>query len=123
MPGFIGDFDRLAVANEDFRHVLFTGPHSQLVAMTLRPGESIGEEVHAVDQLFVLVSGGPADVVLDGDRHLLAAHCFVVVPAGVRHDLANAGSQPLRLLTVYAPAQHPDGTVHATKAEAQAAGD
>lgn len=121
MARFIGDFDRLSAANEDFRHVLFTTPRSQLVAMTLQPGEEIGLEVHDEDQIFVLVAGGPAEFVLDGERHLLGQHAFVVVEAGTEHNVTNVGGFPMRLLTVYAPSHHPDGTVHHTKADADAA--
>lgn len=121
MTGFIGDFERLSAANQDYRHVLFTAPHSQLVAMTLQPDEEIGAEVHAEDQLFILVSGGPAEFVLDGERHVLGQHAFVVVTAGTEHNVRNVGGHPLRLLTVYAPAHHPEGTVHGTKADADAA--
>lgn len=121
MPGFIGDFERLANANEDFRQVLFTAPNSQLVAMTLQPGDEIGREVHTEDQLFVFVSGGPAGVPLGDESHLLGSHTFVVVPAGTEHNVRNEGSHPLRLLTVYAPAHHPDHTVHHTKADSDGA--
>jgi mannose-6-phosphate isomerase-like protein (cupin superfamily) len=121
MPGFIGDFERLATANEDFRQVLFTAPHSQLVAMTLQPGDEIGREVHTEDQLFFFVSGGPAGVTLGDESHLLGSHSVVVVAAGTEHNVRNEGSQPLRLLTVYAPAHHPDRTVHRTRADADAA--
>lgn len=107
-------------ANENFREVLFTGEKSQLVVMTIPPGGEVGEEVHDhVEQtLFFLEGEGTA--VLDGERAPVKAGDAVVVTPGTRHNFLNSGDAALRLFTVYAPANHIDGRVHATKADADA---
>jgi mannose-6-phosphate isomerase-like protein (cupin superfamily) len=107
--------------NDAFRRELDTGPHSQVVAMTIPPGGEIGEEVHEhVDQLLLFVEGN-ADAILDGERSSVDANDLVFVKAGTRHNFVNTGDVPLRLVTIYAPPEHPPGTVHATKEEADAA--
>jgi mannose-6-phosphate isomerase-like protein (cupin superfamily) len=107
--------------NDAFRRELATGPHSQVVAMTIQPGGEIGEEVHEhVDQLLLFVDGN-ADAILDGERSSVDANDLVFVMAGTRHNFVNTGDVPLRLVTIYAPPEHPPGTVHATKEEADAA--
>jgi mannose-6-phosphate isomerase-like protein (cupin superfamily) len=104
----------------DFRRVLWTGKHSQLVVMTIQPGGDIGEEIHEVDQILTFVSGiGEARV--DGEKRPVAQGDLVVVPAGRKHNFVNTGPNPLVLYTVYAPAEHADGAVHPTKAEAEEA--
>jgi mannose-6-phosphate isomerase-like protein (cupin superfamily) len=101
----------------DFRRVLWTGKHSQLVIMTIPPGDDIGEEVHEVDQILTFVSGvGEARV--GGEKRKVTQGDLVVVPAGHQHNFVNTGPNPLVLYTVYAPAEHADGAVHATKADA-----
>jgi mannose-6-phosphate isomerase-like protein (cupin superfamily) len=120
MEPFIFDMWKSARDNELFRSVLFTGEHAQVVAMTLCPGESIGEEVHEVDQLFVLIEGLAA-VDVNGARSVLGPGALVYVPAGCSHDIGATGSGGLRLLTIYAPPQHAPGTVHRTRDEALAA--
>jgi mannose-6-phosphate isomerase-like protein (cupin superfamily) len=119
-PPFRGDLQQLAEQNTDFRRVLFTGPHIQVVALTLRPGEDIGEEVHDVDQCFFFVQG-QAQTVLDGSPATIGENGLVCISARTRHNIRNAGREALKLLTTYAPPQHPAGTVHRTKAEALAA--
>jgi mannose-6-phosphate isomerase-like protein (cupin superfamily) len=115
------DFVDLARRNDAFRRELITGAHSQLVAMTLRPAEEIGEEVHDdVDQSFLFVEGR-CETVLDGERSPARPGQVVLVRAGTRHNVVNTGDAPLRLLTIYAPPEHPPGTVHMTKEEAIAA--
>ena len=107
--------------NSYFREVVSTGPHCQIVVMSIPPGDDIGEEVHqGVDQVFVFVEGG-GEAVLDGDRTPVAPGRLVHVMAGVRHDIVNTGARDLRFYTIYAPAQHAPGTVHETKAQAEAA--
>jgi mannose-6-phosphate isomerase-like protein (cupin superfamily) len=120
MEPFAIDMWQTARENESFRSVLFTGEHAQVVAMTLQPGESIGEEVHEVDQLFVIIHGLAA-VDVDGARSVLGPGAMLFVPAGSWHDIGVAGAGRLRFLTVYAPPQHAAGTVHRTKGEALAA--
>lgn len=115
------DLIDLTRRNDAFRRELITGAHSQLVAMTLRPAEEIGEEVHDdVDQSFLFVEGR-CETVLDGERSPARPGQVVFVRAGTRHNVVNTGDGPLRLLTIYAPPEHPPGTVHATKKEAIAA--
>jgi mannose-6-phosphate isomerase-like protein (cupin superfamily) len=115
------DLTRIAAEAEDFRRVLRTGTASQLVSMRLRPGEEIGEEVHDDADQLLLVLDGEAEVVLDGALSRLAPNGLAYVTAGVRHNVLNAGGGDLRLISIYAPPEHPDGTVHRTKAEADAA--
>ncbi|HSK21731.1 MAG TPA: cupin domain-containing protein [Egicoccus sp.] len=118
--GRVHDIEQLTRQTDDYRRVVQTGPHSQLVTMHLRPGEAIGEEHHDdADQLLHVVSG-QGEAVLDGETLPMGPGQLVYVPAGVRHDIRNAGGESLRLWTVYTPPEHPDGTVHATKAEADA---
>ena len=118
---FNEDIVKKALANKHFRQVLSTGPHSQVVVMSIPPGGDIGEETHDdVDQILVFVQG-EGKAVLDGKKSALAPGRLVHVPAGTRHNFINSGKVDLRLYTVYAPPQHEPGTVHKTKAEADAA--
>lgn len=115
------DFIDLTRRNDAFRRELITGAGSQLVAMTLRSREEIGEEVHDdVDQIFLFVDGR-CETVLDGERTPAGPGEIVFVRAGTRHNVVNTGDAPLRLLTIYAPPEHPPGTVHMTREEAIAA--
>ena len=112
------DVLRLARENENFRQVLFTTERSQLVLMSLKPGEEIGEEVHeGIDQVPVFTDG-EGEAVIEGDRSPVRAGSTVVVPGGTRHNFVNNGTAPLKLFTVYTPPEHPDGTTHRTKEEA-----
>ncbi len=123
MTGYVGPIENATLNNGYFRQVLFTGKHSQLVVMCLQPSEEIGNEVHSdVDQFF-RIEAGEAKFVLNGtEEHLVHDGDAVVVPAGTYHNVINASStKPLKLYTIYSPAEHPDGTVHKTKAEADAA--
>ncbi|HEU4424700.1 MAG TPA: cupin domain-containing protein [Pilimelia sp.] len=104
----------------DFRRVLWTGKHSQLVIMTIPAGGEIGEEIHEVDQILTFVSG-LGEAIVGGERKGVAQGDLVVVPAGVKHNFVNTGPNPLVLYTVYAPPEHAHGVVHRTKAEADAA--
>ena len=119
MKGFVQDIEALAVGNADFRRVLYTAEHCQLVLMALRPGEEIGAEVHTLDQFF-RVEAGAGVAVLDGVRTPIRAGFAVVVPAGTNHNIINTGSVPLKLYTLYAPPNHRDGVVHHTRPEAEA---
>jgi mannose-6-phosphate isomerase-like protein (cupin superfamily) len=110
----------VAEQHADFRRVLWTGKHTQLVIMTIPPGGEIGEEVHEVDQILTFVSGvGEAKV--SGQTKKVAQGDLVVVPAGRKHNFVNTGPNPLVLYTVYGPPEHADGAVHATKEEGDAA--
>jgi len=119
MKGFVQDIEQIAVENNEFRRVLYTARHCQLVVMALRPGEEIGMEVHEVDQFF-RVEEGAGEAVIDGVRTAVQSGFAVVVPAGARHNIVNTGSKALKLYTLYAPPHHKDGTVHHTRAEAEA---
>ena len=123
MTGYVGPLEKTTLKNGYFRQVLFTGKYSQLVVTCLQPGEEIGDEVHpAVDQFFRIEEGAARFVFNGEEKHLVRAGDAVVVPAGTYHNVINTSStQPLKLYTVYTPPQHPDGTVHKTKAEADAA--
>jgi mannose-6-phosphate isomerase-like protein (cupin superfamily) len=115
------DIEALARENDDFRREVRTAEHSQIVLMTIPSGEEIGEEVHeGIDQTLVFEEG-EAEAVLEGQSFPVRAGQVVLVPAGTRHNFINRGSGPLRLWTVYAPPEHAPGTVHHTKAEADAA--
>lgn len=119
MP-FNVDIIQRAKANPYFREVLATGPHSQVVVMNIAPGGEIGEETHAdVDQVLVFVSGEGA-AIIEGDSARVGPGTLVQIPAGTRHNFVNTGSTDLRLYTIYAPPQHAQGTIHRTKAEADA---
>jgi mannose-6-phosphate isomerase-like protein (cupin superfamily) len=110
----------VAEQSADFRRVLWTGEHTQLVIMTIPPDGEIGEEVHEVDQVLSFVSGvGEAKV--GGQKRKVAQGDLVAVPAGTKHNFTNAGPNPLVLYTVYGPPEHADGAVHATKEEADKA--
>lgn len=112
---------KLATENNNFRQIVWTGEHSQLVLMSLLPGEEIGLETHHdIDQLLFFVEGTGEAVVGDNNSSFSAGD-VVVVPAGTQHNFTNTGEKTIKLYTVYSPAEHPDGTVHTTKAEADAA--
>ncbi len=115
------DITEAARSNDAFRRVLHTTHHVQLVAMTLRPGEDIGAEVHEHNDQVLIFTEGTGRAEVAGETRAVAAGDLVVVPAGTEHDFTNTGDGPLRLLTIYGPPDHADGVVHATKAEAEAA--
>ena len=120
MKGFVDDIEDLTESNKDFRRVLYTGKHLQLVLMTLQPGEEIGEEVHDTHDQFFRFEKGKGQVVIDGKTHKIKADYGVIVPAGARHNVINSGDAPLKLYTLYGPPEHKHGVVQATKAEAEA---
>jgi mannose-6-phosphate isomerase-like protein (cupin superfamily) len=120
MKGFVDDIEHLTEDNQDFRRVLYTGANLQLVLMALKPGEEIGEEVHDDRDQFFRIEAGAGEVLIDGARHQVKDDDAIIVPAGARHNVINTGSEPLKLYTVYGPPEHKDGTVHHTKAEADA---
>ena len=121
MDGWIGDITRETLDNETFRTVVFTGEHLQLTVMSIEPGGEIGEEVHEDRDQFLRIEGGSARVVLGEDTQDVEDDWAVVVPSGVRHNVVNTGDRPLKVYSLYAPPEHPDGTVHRTKADADAA--
>ena len=120
MKGYHDNIETLTSANSDFRRVLYTGKHLQLVLMTLQPGEEIGSEVHdGIDQFFRFEAGeGVVDI--DGVENRVEDGSGVIVPSGARHNVRNTGTVPLKLYTLYGPPEHRDQIVQATKADAEA---
>jgi mannose-6-phosphate isomerase-like protein (cupin superfamily) len=123
MTGYVGAIEKQTLDNTCFRQVLFTAHHAQLVVMCLRPGEDIGNEVHPdVDQFFRIEQGEATFLFNEKEPHLVHEGDAVVVPAGTYHNVTNTSKTAmLKLYTIYSPPNHPDGTVHRTKAEAEAA--
>ena len=119
--GFVANLEKETPKNNDFRRVLYTGKYSQLVLMSLKPGEEIGEEVHSdVDQFFRFEEGEGV-VVIDGVKHKVEGGSGVVVPCGARHNVINASKTlALKLYAIYSPPEHQDGIVRKTKADAMA---
>ena len=118
---FNEDIDQRAERNTYFREVLATGEHSQIVVMCIPPGGEIGMETHeGVDQVLIFVDGH-GEAILNGERSLVSPGRLVHVPAGTEHNFVNTGPGDLRLYTIYAPPEHAPGTIHKTKAEADAA--
>ena len=121
MAGYVTNIEEDTIANEDFRRVVFTGPNTQLVLMTVRPGEDIGLETHDGHDQFLRIEAGHGYVQLDGKRTDIEDGSAVVIPAGVEHNVVNTSDdESLRLYTLYSPPEHPDGTVHHTTREADA---
>lgn len=117
---FQANIENLAKENNFFRKVVYTGKHSQLVLMSIDVGSEIGEEVHPnVDQILFFVEG-KGEAILDSKSSPVEEGDVVFVPAGTLHNFKNTGDKPLKLYTVYSPPQHPDGTIHRTKKEAEA---
>jgi mannose-6-phosphate isomerase-like protein (cupin superfamily) len=122
MTGYVGNIEEKTLQNENFREVLFTGKYCQLVVMSLKPGEEIGMEVHPnVDQFF-RIDAGEGKVIMNGEESKVKDGFAFVVPAGTEHNVVNTSSESLlKLYTVYSPPNHPDGTIHKTKQEADKA--
>jgi mannose-6-phosphate isomerase-like protein (cupin superfamily) len=121
MAGYVTNIEQKSLENNYFREVLFTGPYSQLVVMSLQPGEDIGQETHDDVDQFVRVEAGQGTALLDGESYDLEDGSAVVIPAGAEHNIINRSkSEALKLYTLYTPANHPDGTIHKNKAEAEA---
>ena len=121
MKGYVENIEKLTLANKNFRAVLYTAPHSQLVLMSLKPAEEIGEEVHQDSDQFFRFESGQGKAVLNGVEHPLKDGDVVIVPAGMQHNIINtSNSEDLKMYTLYSPAHHRDGVVHATKLQAEA---
>tara|TARA_R110002126_G_scaffold79767_6_gene197873 strand:- start:2375 stop:2794 length:420 start_codon:yes stop_codon:yes gene_type:complete len=120
MNGYIGNIEELTDDNTDFRRVLYSGAHLQLVLMSVAPGQELGGEIHADTDQFFRVEDGKGRIVIDGVPHKVGAGDGVVVPAGAHHNVICTGHTPLKLYTIYGPAHHRDGLVQETKAEADA---
>lgn len=127
MTGWLGDIEATTLDNDTFRTVLFTGANLQLTVMCLQPGEEIGLEMHDHRDQFLRIEEGAGQVTLGPSEseievtHEVAADWAVIIPGGTWHNVINPGSTPMRLYSIYAPAEHADGAVHPTKADADAA--
>ena len=119
MKGYVDNIAVATIANQDFRQVLYTARHLQLVLMTLPPGCDIGEEVHEDRDQFFRFEEGEGEVRIDGIAHRVEDDFAIIVPAGARHNVINTGNEPLKLYTLYGPPEHRDGTVHKTKEQAE----
>jgi mannose-6-phosphate isomerase-like protein (cupin superfamily) len=123
VKGYIVQIEDATLKNTNYRQVLFTGKNSQLVLMSLKSGEEIGEEVHYLDQ-FIRIEAGDGKVILDGHEHSVRDGSAVVIPAGIRHNVLNTSvSQDLKLYSIYSPPEHKVGTIHRTKKEADTDAD
>ena len=121
MKGFVNNIEQATLANNNFRQVLYTGKHSQLVLMSLKPNEEIGMEVHNDNDQFFRFEKGQGKVIIDGNEYQVSDGSAVVVPAGAQHNIINVSTdQDLKLYTIYSPAHHKDGIVRATRDEAMA---
>lgn len=123
MTGYFGPIEKVTEDNGYFRKVLYTGKHMQLVVMCLQGGEEIGKEIHDnVDQFFRIEEGQAIFVLNDTESHTIGAGEAAIIPAGTWHNVINASKTGLlKLYTIYTPPNHPDGTIHKDKAEAEAA--
>ena len=120
MKGFKTNIEKAAVDNNNFRKVLYTSKHSQLVLMTLKPKEEIGEETHPDNDQFFRIESGNGQCVIDGNKYEIKAGDAVVIPAGAKHNLINSDSvAELKMYTIYSPAHHKDGITRITKKEAE----
>lgn len=123
MKGYLADIESETLDNDSFRNVVYTAEHTQLVLMSLKPKEDIGEEVHDVDQ-FIRIESGEGMVIMDGMEHEVTDGSAIIIPAGTSHNVINMDSEhDLKLYTLYSPPQHQDGLVNETKEEAEDGGD
>ena len=123
MKGFNANIEKATLENRNYRKVLYTSRHSQLVLMSLKPNEEIGMEVHSDNDQFFRFEKGQGKCVIDGNEYEVKDGSAIVVPAGAKHNVINVSeSEDLKLYTIYSPAHHKDGVVRATKAEAEADG-
>lgn len=121
MKGFHANIEQDTIANDNFRKVVYTGKHCQLVLMSLQPGEDIGLEVHNENDQFFRFDAGSGQVVIDDNTYEVTDGSAIIVPAGAQHNVINTSqTESLKLYTIYSPAHHKDGIVRATKAEAEA---
>ncbi len=114
--GYSDNIEKLTLENEDYRRVVYTAVHCQLVLMSLRPGEEIGEEIHEGDQFFRF-ERGQGKVIIDGNEYAISDGSAIIVPAGSKHNVINNSASPLKLYTIYTPPHHRDQTIHKTKAD------
>ncbi len=120
MIGFVGNIEKLTLDNSNFRKVIFTGQHAQLVLMSLKPNEDIGMETHEIVDQFIRIEKGKGKLILDGKEHLVEDGSAFIIPAGSKHNVINLSSdEPLKIYTVYSPPHHKDKVTHKTKNEAE----
>ena len=119
MKGYVVNIEQASLDNEYFRKVLYTTKNTQLVVMSLKPGEEIGKEIHQLDQ-FIRIESASGKTILNGKEYKIEDGSAIVVPAGVEHNIINTSDEVMKLYTVYAPPNHKDGIIHKTKAEADA---
>ena len=119
--GYVDNIEAVTEANDDFRRVLYTGHNLQLVLMAIQPGDEIGTETHDDRDQFFRVEAGTGEIWIDGKCNKVGPDDAVIVPQGAEHNVKATGTEPLKLYTIYGPPEHIDGTVHKTKAEADAA--
>jgi len=120
MKGFVINIEQATLENDNFRKVLYTSQHGQVVVMSLLPNEEIGEEVHEYTDQFFRVDSGDGKVVIDGEESVITNGSAIVVPAGLRHNIINtSGDKSLKLYTIYMPPHHVDGLIHKTKVDAE----
>lgn len=119
MKGYVNNIEKAAIANSNFRQVLYTGKNSQLVLMSLKSKEEIGAEVHTLDQFF-RIEKGVGRVILDGVETKIEDGSAIIIPAGTNHNVINDGEEEMKLYTIYSPPEHKDMVIHVTKADAQA---
>ncbi|KKR43677.1 MAG: hypothetical protein UU10_C0038G0004 [Parcubacteria group bacterium GW2011_GWF1_40_6] len=118
--GYNANIEKDTLENTNFRKVLYTGAHSQLVLMSLKPGEEIGSEVHPENDQFFRFEKGEGKCIIDGNEYALADGSVIIVPSGAQHNIINTSStEDLKLYTIYSPAHHKDGIIRATKEEAE----
>lgn len=119
MVGYVGNIEELTLANTNFRQVLYTGQHAQLVLMSLSPNEDIGTEVHEVTDQFFRIEDGEGKVIIGKEEYPIHSGFAIVIPAGTEHNVVNTSpTKPMKIYTVYSPPHHKDGIIHKTKVEA-----
>lgn len=116
--GFVNNIEDLSLRNNNFRKVLYTAKHCQLVVMSLKPNQDIGSEVHHLDQ-FIRIERGTGESILNGAKTDISAGYAILIPAGTRHDIINTGTSDMKLYTIYSPPNHRDGVIHKTKFDAE----
>lgn len=117
MKGYINNIEKETKDNKDYRRVLYTGNYSQLVVMSIEPGDEIGEEVHGLDQFIRIEEGKGKLIINKTEEHEVEDDWAFIIPAGVWHNVINTGDEPLKLYSIYSPPEHKDGVLQSTKAD------
>ncbi|MGI9042660.1 MAG: cupin domain-containing protein [Gemmatimonadaceae bacterium] len=122
MKGYLTNIEEDTLTNDDYRRVLFTGEHTQLVLMTIQPGDDIGREKHEGHDQFIRIESGTGELLMDGRVQPVSDGSAFIIPSGIEHNVTNTSAdEPLRLYTLYSPPEHPDGTVQRTKQDERSA--